>query len=301
MTINSATTGSDWFLNGLAKLQRQQEKTQRDLSSGYRIHDAADAPEQTPKLIALSSRLAAFEDWQSSLVEVGAEALAGDQAIGTAVSLVENARSLAVRATSPTLSAADRQSIATEVAGLQQQLLTIANTTVQGRYIFGGDRDDVAPFQINPASPIGVSAATVQNATRVVKGPDGDVVFQSLTASEILNASGGASAFGAIESLRAALVAGSQSGVGSALQSLQSVSALLNRQQGVYGAAGQRIANVKTAASNEIVSLRSSISEIRDTDVAQAAIDLTRQSTAQQAAIAAQAQIPRKTLFDYLG
>src|SRR5438309_10013556 len=130
MTINSASSGSNWFLNGLAEVQRQQEKTQRDISSGYRVHDASDAPLETPKLVTLSSRLAAFQNWQSNLAQVKAEAQAGDAAIGSAVSLVENARVLAVRGATATTTAAGRVALADQVQSLQTELLSAANTTV---------------------------------------------------------------------------------------------------------------------------------------------------------------------------
>ena len=39
---------------------------------------------------------------------------------------------------------------------------------------------------------------------------------------------------------------------------------------------------------------------IRDANIAQDATDLTRESTDQQAAMAAQAEVPHKSLFDYL-
>ena len=42
------------------------------------------------------------------------------------------------------------------------------------------------------------------------------------------------------------------------------------------------------------------ISGIRDANVAQDATELTQESTDQQAAMAAQAGIPQKSLFDYL-
>src|SRR5438270_797348 len=141
MIINSATAGSNWFLNGLATIQAQEEKTQRELSSGYRVQDAADAPAQTQPLIALGTRLATFQNWQTNLTSVKAEAVAADEAIGGAVSLIEQARTAAVQGANSTASAASRQNLALQVQALQDQLVSTANTTVQGRYIFGGDQD----------------------------------------------------------------------------------------------------------------------------------------------------------------
>lgn len=300
MNVTSATIGSNWFLNGLATLQRQEEKTQRDLSSGFRVHDASDSPGQTAQLVALGSRLSAFQNWQTNLASVKAEATAGDQAIGSGVSILEQARVLGVRGGNSTLSATDRQNLAAQVGSLQQQLVSLSNTNVQGRYIFGGDQDSSPPYTLNTLAPNGVSQLTAQTATRIVTDPDGAVVFQSSTAAGIFDQPS-ASAFQAIQDLQTALQTNNQLAIGAALQSLETASDWLNGKQAGYGTAENHLTESDTSASSEILSLQASISAIRDTDVAQAATDLTRESTQQQAAIAAQATISRKTLFDYLG
>ena len=99
-----------------------------------------------------------------------------------------------------------------------------------------------------------------------------------------------------------ALQANDQPGVTDALTSLQTASAYVGQQQAYYGAAEQRLANEQTIAANQVTALQTQIGGIRDTNVAQAATDLTTDSTDQSAALGAEAEISQqKTLFDYLG
>ncbi len=91
MTVASATAGSAWFLNGIANLQSDEAQTQRQLSSGYQIQDAADSPSQTPELIGLGSSLATVQAWQTNLARVQTEASAADQGLSSAISLIESA------------------------------------------------------------------------------------------------------------------------------------------------------------------------------------------------------------------
>ena len=65
MTVNSATIGADWFLNGLAELQSRELQTQQQLSSGFSVSSAADDPAATNALVDLGSSLAAAEAYQS--------------------------------------------------------------------------------------------------------------------------------------------------------------------------------------------------------------------------------------------
>jgi len=73
------------------------------------------------------------------------------------------------------------------------------------------------------------------------------------------------------------------------------------QQQAWYGAAEQRISAEQSRASSQITAIQIRIAGIRDTDVVRAATQLTQLNTDQAAALAAQASIPRKSLFDYLG
>src|SRR5947208_14764151 len=128
MTIGSATTGSEWFLNGLSNLQQQLVQTQRQLTSGYKVQDAADSPSQTPELVSLGSSLAAAQNYQSNLTRVQAEASGADQALSSGISLIEKARTLALQGTNTTLSPSDLAGIANAVQGIQQELVSIGNS-----------------------------------------------------------------------------------------------------------------------------------------------------------------------------
>jgi flagellar hook-associated protein 3 FlgL len=306
--LGSATTGTAWFLNGLANLQQLEAQTQRALSSGYQINDASDSPSQTPELIQLGSHLAAVQAYQSNLANVQTEATTADQAIGTSITLIQNAVSIATQGASSTSTAAADQTFAAQIQSIQQRLVAIANTTVGGRAIFGGDQDQSAPYQYDAASATGVDSLTAQTSTRVIVDTQGQTVYQALTAQQIFDptdaATGAPTAnntFAALQSLQTALRADDQAGVTTALASLQSASSWVNQQQAYYGAAEDRLTSEQNTAANQVTALQAQIGNIRDTNVAQAATDLTQESTDQSAALGAEAAIPQKTLFDYLG
>jgi flagellar hook-associated protein 3 FlgL len=305
MTIGSATTGSAWFLDGISRLQQQQADTQRALSSGYRVQDAADSPSQTTALVDLGSSLAHARTYQKNLVRVQAEASAADNAVGSGISLIERARTLAIQAGNATISPVDLRNIVAQVQDIQQQLVSLANTAVEGRYIFGGNQDQSPPYQYNAASATGADRLTTATSSRVIADTQGQPVFQGLTAQQIFDpadstgAPSAGNAFAALGSLLNALTTGN--GIAAALTSLQTVSSYLNQQQSRYGAAAQRLTDEQNNLASRITALETGVGSIRDTDTVRAAVDLTQESTNLSAALAAQAQIPRKSLFDYLG
>src|SRR6185312_3036761 len=257
MTINSATAGAGWFLNGISNLQQELPETGRQLSSGYRVQDAADAPGQAADLVGLESSLAADQAWQSNLSRVQAEANSADTALGSAISLLDNARSLAAEAGGSVLAPASIPNILAQVKQIQQQIVGLANTTVEGRYIFGGDSDQSSPYQYD-ATTGSVTALSSAAATRVIAGPQGQAVFQGLSAQQIFDpqdatgASTGNSTIAALSALATALTNNDQPGIAAALASLGSASTYLNQQQAYYGAAEQRLTSEQNSAANRI-------------------------------------------------
>lgn len=306
MISNNLISGA-WFLDGVRNLQERITKTQKQISSGYRIQDAADSPKDTVSVIGLGTSISTTQQYLTTLGRVGAEASAVDTALSTGITLIERARQLAVRAASSVTTATDRQNIAIEVANLQQQIVGLANTTVEGRFVFGGDQDDTQPYQYDVGSARGADRLTTQSASRIIEDPYGLPVFTASTAAAIFDAEDAAGAPAAtnilvgLNSLVTALNSNDPSAVSGALSQLRAGSDWLNQKQAVYGASARRIADEATLANNVLTGLRSRLSELRDTDIVQAATDLSLQSTAQSAAFSAQASVPRKSLFDYIG
>ena len=305
MTVDSATIGAGWFLNGLANLQSREIQTQKELSSGYAVSSAADNPAATQNLVDLGSSLAAAQAYQSNLGNVQAEASSADTAIASAITLIQSAQSLATQGASSTMTAAQRRNLAVQVQAMQQQMVSLANTNTGGRFIFGGDQDQLPPYQYNASSATGIDALTAAPSTRQIVNPAGAVVYRSLSAGAIFDPQSGgvpaaANAFAALQNLQTALQGNDPAGVASVLSSLGTASSWLNQQQVYYGSSGQRLSGEQSSVSSQLTTIQAGISGIRDANIALDATQLTQESTSQQAAMAAQAATPQKSLFDYM-
>src|ERR1035441_10647897 len=150
------------------------------------------------------------------------------------------------------LSATDRSSLAGQVQSLQQQMVALSNTGVQGRFIFSGDQDQTAAYQIIPITnpptgdPLGngVTQISMSAATRQVEDPAGGSFSASRTAQEIFdtrNDDGTCAAdnvFASLNALRLALENspdGDSSGIQSAIGNLKQASVHLNAEEAFYG------------------------------------------------------------------
>jgi len=116
-----------------------------------------------------------------------------------------------------TASAQDRIVIAGEIGAILQRLVGVADTSVEGRYVFSGDADQQSPYAIDLTQTNPVSAYQGSAATRQVQNWDGARITIGKTAQEIFDTPNQQqNVFVVVASLRTALLNNDQAGITSA-------------------------------------------------------------------------------------
>ena len=80
----------------------------------------------------------------SSLVQ--GQLQVADSALGSVVTQLTQALSLATSANNGTLNASQFQAIASQLRGIRDEVTSLANSSYQGQYIFAGSLTSAAPF-----------------------------------------------------------------------------------------------------------------------------------------------------------
>jgi flagellar hook-associated protein 3 FlgL len=296
------------FLASLNSIQLQMQQSQAEVSSGLRVQQASDDPTEIAEILQLQGDISQNQQIQSNLNSVSSDLGTADSALQTAVQVVENATSLGAQGASTTSTADERTNLAQQVNGILQTLVGIANTNIDGRYIFSGDQDTQAAYQIDPTQPEGVKQLVNAPATQVVVDASGTSISVSKTAQEIFDAkdaNGNPTAgnvFAAVNSLVTALQSNNQTDISQAVISLQSADQYLNDQLAFYGQAESSITTATTVAQQFQTQETSNLSQLRDADVASVAVQLTQEQNQNQAALSAESTLlQQKDLFSYLG
>jgi flagellar hook-associated protein 3 FlgL len=290
------------FLSAINSLGQRAARAQREVSSGKRILDASDAPDQVSQLLAARSSLSRAEQIRSNLDRVRTEVDSAEQAVANSVRIVERARVLAATAVNGTQTPNSRAIMAGEVDALLRQLATQANSNVIGRYLFAGDADYLAPFAVDLGPLVAVSAYAGTVTTRKILHPTGDAFPASMSGDEIFtNADPTRNAFAVITSLRDALVANDEARITTELANLGSVGEHLNQMLAFYGTAQNQIEEATTSAESSILQFKTQIMRTEEVDLASAILEMNRLATQQNAALESRARLPSRTLFDYLG
>ena len=175
-------------LDSLEALEAAMSTTQEQLSTGKRIQTAADDPVGMTQVNQLNMDLSASQQYVTNGNLATANLNLEAQALTDATNLLQSARDLAVQANSASLSAAQRQDIATQLTQQLQALTAIGNRTDgNGNYLFAGYAATTQPFaqsgsSVSYAGADQVSQVQISANQRVSAGDTGASVFMNLPA-----------------------------------------------------------------------------------------------------------------------
>lgn len=293
----------------LADLNNTEQRISRDdqqISSGISVSVASDDPAAVTPLLDDQNQIAQITQLLSNLNDQQTVAQTADGALQSASSLLNQLISLATEGATGTATATSNANLAQQVQQIEQQLVSIANTTVNGQYVFGGDAPYTQPYTYTGNAPEEVTSGGSPTNSTTLTGLDGSSIVPGLTARQIFDAQlpngnpDPGNVFLAVYQLGTALSNNDQTGVQNALSSLQAAASHLSESATVYGDTEDWIQQQITTATDRSTTLTDAVSTLQDTDVAAVATDLSQNQAALDAALSAQADLPTKSLFSYL-
>lgn len=294
------------FLADLAAVNDRIDKTQAQLTSGLRINRPSDDPRAVGDVLQLETDISRVTQVAANLHSVKSEVDSASSVVQDAVSFLDQARSLGAQGASGTLSAQARIDLAAQAAQILSALVDASRATFAGRYLFSGDSSSQPAYDVNLASPTGITRLLTAPATRLIQDSNGVVFAVSQTAQDLFDhrnpddSIAADNVFAAVNSLRVALANNDQPGTAAAVAAIQKAQDYLSQQGTFYGAVQNRVANALDIAQKFQLQWKSALSDERDTDIAAATTDLQAERLSQQSALQAQASMPHSSLFDYL-
>lgn len=275
---------------GLDRLGRIQEQ----LTTGRVINRPSDDPTAATSAMRIRTSVAAQRQYARNANDATAWLNQIDATFSSMTSQVRRARDVALQgANDGAMGPTAREALATEVDQIREGLITTANATYLGRPVFGGVTGGTAAYAAD-GTWVGVTGdgvvRSVADGVKIrvdVEGPqafgtDGDSLFDHLDA------------------LSTALRSGDTAGVTTAIDRLTADSARITDVQSSVGARSNRVDQAQKAAGDLELSLTSSLSEIENTDLPKATVDLQLQEVAYQAALAATSRVMQPSLLDFL-
>lgn len=154
--IDAFTPG---FLANLGNIENRLAKENNEVSSGIRVNQPSDDPGAIASILDTQNQIDQITQVQKNLNLANVTAQTADGALQNASHLLDQLVSIASEGASSTTTATAQAGLGLQVQNIEQELVSIANTSVNGQYIFGGDDPATAPYTFNPLAPTGVVAA----------------------------------------------------------------------------------------------------------------------------------------------
>ena len=147
-------------LGSLGLTQQQEETALQQLSTGQRINKPSDDPAGAAVLLQVLDQSSQADSYLQSIGSVNGQLQTADSTLSSIVTVLQRAISLGVEGATGTQSDADRASLAQDISGIRDQLLSLANTSYKGGSFFQERRLRRPSCRTIPRVPVSAMTAT---------------------------------------------------------------------------------------------------------------------------------------------
>jgi flagellar hook-associated protein 3 FlgL len=278
---------------GRAKLDRLQEQ----IASGLNVNRPSDDPITTKQILDLQEKLDTGSQYQSNITKGNIWLNMTNTALRSMSDITNLARKLAGTIASGSNDQTVRNNVVSQLNELKKQLVDMGNTQLGDQYIFAGFKTSSPPFSATGNSYSGtgddINVEINQNSQAAI----------NITGDTLLKGTGTYGSVDILQTFDDLATAVTNNNV----SDIQSQSARLD-------AAADQIANATSDVAARMIRLDSAskmitqnqntieniISDTQNVDYAKAAVELSQQQTAFQAALSATAKITQLSLLDYI-
>ena len=279
------------------------DRLRTDISSGVRLRKMSDDPTSGGELVRIGSSMRALTQFKRNVDTGVARATAEENVLDQLTRALERGVELGIAQAGATANAGVRLIAKGEIDQLINFATGLGNTRFGDEYLFGGNRSGEAPFATpapatgpfsrltlagNPVDPSGNPTLEIGDNTFITPTHNGTEVFLDTDA---------------LEALRALSTALGNNDPAAIQAATDRIGAANSNVQSLIGTQGARINEMETAERNlaqmelNLVAFRS---DLRDTEVDKAMVELVGKQTLYQAAMSATSRILGLSLANYL-
>ncbi|MEO3947270.1 flagellar hook-associated protein FlgL [Gorillibacterium sp. CAU 1737] len=276
-------------LNRMTGLQNQ-------LSTSRKINKPSDDPVGLSYSMRYRSELAGYDQFEKNVDGAVSWLDYTDTMLGQADSVLQRIRELTVNAANGTNPEDALKAVQQEVDELSGQLVDIANSQFNGKYVFNGELTDRLPYsKTNPEDSVTDSGEIhfqVGVGTQIPINVTGNTVFGNANPEENL--------FGVLKELSGSLQAGDQTNVSALLGKLDSRLQQMLNVRSELGARTNRVELAQDRLKDISINLQNLQSKTEDADMAEVITNLKTQENVYESSLSAGSKLIQRSLLDFL-
>ena len=275
------------LLNSIQQAQQAPQNAIQEMATGRSVNNLSDNPSAAAELVGNNALLSQDDQYLSNLADIQGKFQVADSTLNSATQLMTKAISLGTEGANGTLSTANRQAIAAQVQALQQQMLSLANASYRGTYVFAGTDVTTQPFVQDSTVSSGVNYHGNSNVT-TVQISQGQYMKTNAPGDQIFDNQAG-SVFGALNNLANALTSGTE--IGAATTAVSTALSQLNMQRVFYGTALNQVQNAQDFLNQDKVNLSTQQNQLVGANLAQVIAQESQDQVNLQAVLSVAGQI----------
>jgi flagellar hook-associated protein 3 FlgL len=278
----------------------EEDTLTSELSSGLRVATLSDDPVAVAQSTLLGNSIAQDDTFVQTASNESSRMQVTDSTLGEVVTQVTSAISTAVAGNNGTLNASDIASVAQELSGIRDQVLSLANTSYQGQYLFGGSQGSTPPFTLDTSTTPVTANYNGDNNVQFVQTPSGQKIQVNLPGSSVFGAAG-TGVLGALNQLIADFSGGATTATLTAdTSALTTALGQLSSQRSTLDSALSRLQSSSTYAQTEVSQLTVAQSNLVSADPAAVASQLSTAETQHQALLSVINTLGSQDLFSLM-
>lgn len=288
------------LVGSLNQVSAGEQMLSEELSTGVSVNSLDQNPAAAGENVLLSAQMNADDTFSQTSASVESLLQVGDSALANVVTQLTSAVSLATEGANGTLNTSNQQSIAQQLSGIRDEVLSLANSTYMGQYIFAGSAGNTVPFSLDTTtSPATVTYNGDANIS-YVQSPTGQQIQTNLPGSQIFTS--GPDALGALNNLIADFSSSAGTGaIAADLGTLSTALSYVSQQRVVLDGSISRLSAAGGYNTSEQTQLASAQNTLIAANTAQVATGLSQSETQQAALTQLIAAMDKQgTLFDVL-
>lgn len=301
--VTSNMMNSQLLLN-LNRNALRMNETQNQMATGRKINKPSDDPVGITYSLRYRSELASNEQYKKNVDSAVSWMDFNDTVLSQTNDVLQRLRELTVQASTGSNPQSALDSINKEVSQLKEQLVDIANSQLNGKYIFNGENFSQKPYSgtLDPSeitTDIGDVIYTVGDSVKMSINLNGNDVFGDADTAATAQTSD--NIFSIINRLTSKLSAtGDHSAIGDELESIDSRIDKLLTIRAEVGAKTNRIELMQSRLVDLNINLTSLQAKTEDADYAKLIMDSKVQENIYNASLSAGAKIIQPSLVDFL-
>lgn len=144
----------DQTMYRLKNLDSLQQKLSYQASTGKKLQDGSDDSVLYSRELVVDDKIRTFEGLKTQIERTKIQNDSSDSAMEEIKKIMESINAELIKANTDTTSSDGLKAIALNIAGMKENLYDLANTQVEGEYVFSGSNSSVRPFEKNSAGEI---------------------------------------------------------------------------------------------------------------------------------------------------